>query len=55
MNFIVKIDWKFVVVLGTATVGTIFAMKMDSASVEQVSIHFIDACKEYAVAGNNSH
>lgn len=53
MNFNVTIDWKFVVALGTATVGIIFATKMNSEAVERVSIHAVDACKELAIAGNS--
>ena len=52
MNFVVTIDWKFVVALGVATVGTIFAVKMDAGAAERVSIHVADACKEYAFAVN---
>ena len=54
MNFVVTIDWKFVVALGAATVGTIFAVKMDATAAERVSIHVVDACKEYAVAVNGN-
>jgi hypothetical protein len=54
MNFVVTIDWKFVVALGAATVSTIFAAKMDAAAAERVSIHAVDACKEYAVAVNGN-
>lgn len=53
MNLNVTIDWKFVVALGTVAVGTIFAIKMDDDATERVSIHAIDACKEYAIAGNS--
>ena len=53
MNLNVMIDWKFVVALGTVVVGTIFAVKMDADTAERVSIHMIDACKEYAIAGNS--
>lgn len=53
MNFNVVIDWKFVVALGTAVVGTVFAVKMDSDAVERVSIHMVDAYKECAIAGNS--
>ena len=49
----VTIDWKFVVALGTAAVGVIFAVKMDGAAAERVSTHAVDACKEYAIAGNS--
>lgn len=50
MNYTVVIDWKFAVALGAATVGFIFATKMDAADAKEVSIHVIDALKEYAVA-----
>ena len=53
MNFAVTIDWKFVVALGAATVGTIFAVKMDASAAERVSTHVVDACKEYALALNS--
>ena len=53
MNLNVTIDWKFVVALGTVVVGIIFAVKMDADAAERVSIHAIDACKEYAIAGNS--
>lgn len=53
MNFVVTIDWKFVVALGVATVGTIFAVKMDASAAERVSTHAVDACKEYAFAVNS--
>ena len=39
MNFVVTIDWKFVVALGSAA--------------ERVSTHVADACKEYAFAVNS--
>lgn len=54
MNFNVNIDWKFVVALGVATVGTIFASKMDSSAVERVSIRVIDTYTKAAVAGNSN-
>lgn len=50
MSFVVKIGWKFVVALGTAVVSIIFAMKMDASAAERVSIHAIDAVKEFAIA-----
>ena len=53
MNLNVTIDWKFVVALGTAAVGVIFAVKMDGAAAERVSTHAVDACMEYAIAGNS--
>lgn len=50
MNCTVVLDWKFAVALGAATVGIIFAVKMNAADAKEVSIHAVDACKEYAVA-----
>ena len=47
MNCTVVIDWKFAIALGAAAVGIVFAIKMDA---KEVSIHAVDACKEYAVA-----
>lgn len=48
MNFNVNVDWKFVVALGAAAVGTIFAIKMDADAAERVSTHVVDAFEEYA-------
>lgn len=55
MNFDVTIDWKFVVALGAAVGGIIFCAKMGPDAAERVSVLAIDACKEFAVAGNGSH
>lgn len=54
MNFMVTIDWKFVVAFGTTAIGIIFAVKMDASAVEGVSTHVVDAYKEYAIAGNGN-
>ena len=54
MSFVVNIDWKFVVALGVATVGIIFATKMDAKAAEEVSIHAVDAVKEYAIVSDNN-
>ena len=54
MNFTVVIDWKFAVALGVAAVSVIFAVKMDASDAKEVSIHAVDACKEYAVALDGS-
>ena len=54
MSFVVTVDWKLVVALGAATLGTIFAVKMDASAAERVSICAIDASKEYAVAVNSN-
>lgn len=50
MNCTVVIDWKFAVALGAAAVAVIFAVKMDAADAKEVSIHAVDACKDYAIA-----
>ena len=53
MNYTVVLDWRFVVALGVAATGVIFAMSMTSADAKEVMIHAIDTCKEYAVATND--
>ena len=53
MSFVVTIDWRFVVALGAATFGAILALRMDASAAERVSIHAIDAGKEYAVTVNS--
>lgn len=50
MESMVIIDWKFVVALGAVAVGVIFAVKMDASAAKEVSIHAVDAAKEYAIA-----
>ena len=54
MNCTVTINWQTVLALGAVAVVTIFAVKMDDAAAERVSIHAIDTCKEYAVALNGN-
>lgn len=54
MNFVVNLDWKFVVALGAAVGGIILCAKMKPDAAERVSIHVIDASKELLVAGNSS-
>ena len=54
MSLAITIDWKFVAALGVATVGTIFAVKMDASAAERVSICAIEAGKEFAVAVNSN-
>ena len=55
MNFVVTLDWKFAVALGVAVSGVIFSVKMSPEAAEKVSIHAVDAFKEFAVAGNGNH
>ncbi len=50
MNFVVTLDWKFVVAFGASVVGIILSAKMEPDAAERVSIHAVDACKEFAVA-----
>ena len=50
MNFMVTLDWKLVLALGGSVTAIIFAAKMSESAVERVSIHAIDAGKEFAVA-----
>ena len=54
MSFVVTLDWKFVVALGAAVCGIILSAKMEPDAAERVSIHAVDACKEYVVAGNGN-
>lgn len=54
MSLTVSFDWKTVVALGTAAVGIILALKMEPDAAERVSIQAVDACKEFAVAGNGN-
>ena len=51
MRLIVTLDWKFVFALGAATIGTIFALKIDESAAERVLIYSVDAGKQLAVAG----
>ncbi len=54
MSFVVTIDWKSVVALGLAAGVIILCTKMTPDAAERVSIHAVDACKEFAVAGNGN-
>ena len=54
MSFAVTIDWKFVVALGVAVGGIILCVKMEPDAAERVSIHVVDAYKEFLVAGNGN-
>lgn len=54
MNFVVTLDWKFVVALGAAACGIILCAKMSPEAAERVSIHAIDAGQEILVAGNSN-
>lgn len=54
MTFNVVADWRLVVALGAATVGIIFAVKMDASEAERVSIKMLDTCRSLAVASDSN-
>lgn len=54
MDIKVMIDYKVVLAIGAAVTSIIFASKLDLAAAKEVSIHAIDAAKEYAVASKNA-
>lgn len=49
MNFLVCIDWKFVLAIGAAVSGIILTSKINADAAEHVSTHVVDTCKEVAV------
>lgn len=53
MDFKVVVDWKFVVALGGAVAGVIFAVKLDPSGVKEVSVHAVDAFKKCALISDN--
>lgn len=53
MESMVVIDWKFVAAIGAVAVSIIFATKMNAEAIKEVSIHAIDAAKEYAISQGN--
>ena len=50
MNSTNVCDWRFVLALSGSTVGIIFALKMDSTTVKEVSIKMVEAFRDYAIA-----
>ena len=50
MQFLITVDWKFVIALGIAVSGVIMTAKMDPKTAGKVSTKVVDACKEYALA-----
>lgn len=50
MDVKVIIDYKVVLALGVVAVGTIFALRMDTEAIKDVSIYAVDAAKELAIA-----
>jgi hypothetical protein len=55
MNYTVVIDWKLALALGVASVSIILANKIDAAGAKEVSIHAIDACREFAIAVDSKY
>jgi len=47
------VDWKFVVALGLAAAGIIFAVKTDAEDAKEVLVHAVDACKEWAITAGD--
>lgn len=45
---------KIICIEAKKVIGTGFAVKMDASAAERVSIHAIDAGKEYAVTVNSN-
>ena len=52
MDCKVVLDWKFALALGGVAVGLIFATKLDSSAIKEVSLNAVDAYKEYALTCN---
>lgn len=52
MDVKVIIDYKVVLALGVIAVGSIFALRMDSTAIKEVSICAIDAAKELAITAD---
>lgn len=46
MTFVVNIDWKFVVALGTVVCGVILASKVSPEAAERVLTNGVNTCKE---------
>lgn len=49
MNFSIILDWKLAVAFGATAAIVIFAVKMNADDAKEVSIHAIDAFKEFEV------
>lgn len=45
MNCTVVIDWKFAAAVGVTAVAGIFAWRLPTTDVKEVSIHAINTCK----------
>lgn len=50
MNVSILIDWKMAVALGVATMGIIFAVRMDASSSERFLTKVADNCKDVEIA-----
>lgn len=55
VNVTVEIGWKFVLALGVAVGIPILASRVDGAAAEQVLTSTVNACRDYANAGNGNH
>ena len=53
MDVKIVIDYKFVLAFGVVTVGSIFALRMDPASIKDVSIYAIGAAKGLAITADS--
>lgn len=54
MEMKVILDWKSFAALGAATIGIIFAVKMDPSAAKEVSMNIIDAAKECNMASSKA-
>lgn len=54
MEFRVIFDWKLAVALGGSAVGIVLAIKLEPEAVKEVSIHAIDAYKEFRFVSDNN-
>ncbi len=56
MEFPLSYDWKFVVAVGGSIAGIIAVKKLDSAAIENISIHAIDMLSKFlnSTLKNNS-
>lgn len=55
MKTTIVIDWKFVVAIGFVAIGVVFASKMDSEAIKDVSIHAVDTVKGLKLTNSASN
>lgn len=53
MDVKVIIDHRVVLALGVVAVGVIFAMRMDSDAIKEVSIHAIGTARNHAITSDS--